>query len=40
MLRYEFSLQYFEDPVDHDRDNTLQPYLQVMLVLKEVNKLR
>jgi hypothetical protein len=35
MLRYEFSLQYFEDLVDHDINNTLQPYLRVMLALEE-----
>jgi hypothetical protein len=39
MLTCEFSLQYFEDLVYRDTDNTLPPYLQVMLVLEEVNKL-
>jgi hypothetical protein len=35
MLIYESLLQYFEDLDDHDINNTLQPYLQVMLALEE-----
>jgi hypothetical protein len=35
MLIREFLMQYFEDLDDHDTDNTLQPYLQVMLALEE-----